>query len=418
MKRLLSVITCVMLFSMVLMPAGLFAAEEYTYQVRVYSGRQGTIDGGEMASYEGADETYRVNFNGSTVTLVGDDGQKASYAVENLDNSKYYVKGLREAGKDNGEIRGSFPIDKDMDYVLAYGMLGDSVDYTIRYVDANGNALLDDQTYFGNVGDRPVVAYQYIDGYQPQAYNITRTLTANPEENVLTFTYTPIPEPENTVNTTINTTTTTIPSTTGTGTTGGTTGGTAGGTVAPSTTGGTAQTNTAAGNTGTTGTAANANTNRSTGTGTATTGTGGTTANTPSTTGGTGGTAATTPSTTGGGTAGTGGAAATTPTTPSTTTPSTAGGTGGTAGGGQTTTPTQPTTPSQPEEIQDQDVPMASPGTQGKSNSGSSTPKTVEEPEEEGFNFDDVIVWIILAVVLLAAAATGGVIYWRKKKGY
>ena len=415
MKRLLSVITCVMLFSMVLMPAGLFAAEEYTYQVRVYSGRQGTIDGGEMTSYEGADETYRVNFNGSTVTLVGDDGQKASYAVENLDNSKYYVKGLREAGKDNGEIRGSFPIDKDMDYVLAYGMLGDSVDYTIRYVDANGNALLDDQTYFGNVGDRPVVAYQYIDGYQPQAYNITRTLTANPEENVLTFTYTPIPEPENTVNTTINTTTTTIPSNTG-GTTNTNANTNTGNTVAPSQNAGTQTTTNNAG----TGTATNTNRNAGATTNTPSTtgggtGTAGNAATTPSTTGGT---AATTPSTTGGGTAGTGGAAATTPTTPSTTTPSTAGGTGGTAGGGQTTTPTQPTTPSQPEEIQDQDVPMASPGTQGKSNSGSSTPKTVEEPEEEGFNFDDVIVWIILAVVLLAAAATGGVIYWRKKKGY
>ena len=287
MKRILSILICTFLLSMTVFPLCSLAEEPYYYRVRVYSGEQGVIDGQESVTYENLDESYRVNFNvGGTVSIAQIvDGKQMKpvkeYQVTDIDASKYYIKGLREAGKDNTEILASHPIKQDMDYVIAYGMLGDSVDYTIRYVDANGNALLDDQTYYGNVGDRPVVAYQYIDGYQPQAYNITRTLTANPEENVLTFTYTPIPEPENTVNTTINTTTTTIPSTTGTGTTGGTTGGTAGGTVAPSTTGGTAQTNTAAGNTGTTGTAANANTNRSTGTGTATTGTGGTTATTP-----------------------------------------------------------------------------------------------------------------------------------------
>jgi hypothetical protein len=406
---------------MTVFPLCSLAEEPYYYRVRVYSGEQGVIDGQESVTYENLDESYRVNFNvGGTVSIAQIvDGKQMKpvkeYQVTDIDASKYYIKGLREAGKDNTEILASHPIKQDMDYVIAYGMLGDSVDYTIRYVDANGNALLDDQTYYGNVGDRPVVAYQYIDGYQPQAYNITRTLTANPEENVLTFTYTPIPEPENTVNTTINTTTTTIPSNTG-GTTNTNANTNTGNTVAPSQNAGTQTTTNNAG----TGTATNTNRNAGATTNTPSTtgggtGTAGNAATTPSTTGGT---AATTPSTTGGGTAGTGGAAATTPTTPSTTTPSTAGGTGGTAGGGQTTTPTQPTTPSQPEEIQDQDVPMASPGTQGKSNSGSSTPKTVEEPEEEGFNFDDVIVWIILAVVLLAAAATGGVIYWRKRKGY
>ena len=29
---------------------------------------------------------------------------------------------------------------------------------------------------YGNVGDKPVVAYKYIDSYIPQAYALTKTL--------------------------------------------------------------------------------------------------------------------------------------------------------------------------------------------------------------------------------------------------
>ena len=58
--------------------------------------------------------------------------------------------------------------------------------------------------------DRPVIAYQYIEGYQPQAYNLTKTLSKDPAENVFTFIYSPLPE--NTVYT--NTTTTVVSGTT------------------------------------------------------------------------------------------------------------------------------------------------------------------------------------------------------------
>ena len=37
--------------------------------------------------------------------------------------------------------------------------------YTVNYVDENGNELAPSRTYYGNVGDRPVVAYLYMDGY-------------------------------------------------------------------------------------------------------------------------------------------------------------------------------------------------------------------------------------------------------------
>ncbi len=64
----------------------------------------------------------RVSFNLSSVTLH--------------DNSKYYVKGIRESGRDNNTLGlVSFKVDRDLDFVVAYGLLGDAVAYTINYVD-------------------------------------------------------------------------------------------------------------------------------------------------------------------------------------------------------------------------------------------------------------------------------------------
>ena len=39
-----------------------------------------------------------------------------------------------------------------------------------------------------------MVAYHYIEGYQPQAYNLTKTLSKNEAETVFTFVYEPVPE--------------------------------------------------------------------------------------------------------------------------------------------------------------------------------------------------------------------------------
>ena len=61
-----------------------------------------------------------------------------------------------------------------------------------------GTPLLESQTFYGAVGDRPVVAFQYVDGYQPQAYNLTGTLSSNEAENVFTFTYTETEAPAGT----------------------------------------------------------------------------------------------------------------------------------------------------------------------------------------------------------------------------
>jgi predicted nucleic acid-binding Zn ribbon protein len=161
------------------MLSGLAVGSGYTYTVRFYSGQQGTFGGSEVVTYENLNYGDRVTFRQSSVTLK--------------DGSKYYVKGIRESGKDNNTAAAtSFVVTGDQDYVVAYGILGSAVAYTVQYQDANGTTLAEPETYYGNVGDKPVIAYLYIEGYQPQAYNLTKTLSEDASENLFTFVYTPV----------------------------------------------------------------------------------------------------------------------------------------------------------------------------------------------------------------------------------
>ncbi len=154
-------------------------AEDYTYTVRFYSGRQGTFGGEEVLVFDGLHYGERVSFRVQMVTLV--------------DESKYYIKGIRESGKDNNTVGlTSFLVTKDQDYTVAYGILGESVAYTINYRDPQGVSIAPSETYYGNVNDKLVIAYQYVDGYEPEFYNITQTLSKNAAANVFDFIYHPV----------------------------------------------------------------------------------------------------------------------------------------------------------------------------------------------------------------------------------
>lgn len=172
----------------------------YTYTVRISAGQQGTIanagsnngriaDDGNVLICEGLPHGQQIRFNNSMVSLN--------------EGSKYYVKGIRESGKGTDEVSetGSsgrdpaFSVSRDQDYVVVYGVLTNPVQYTVNYVDdASGRELAPSESFYGNVGDHPVVAYLYIDGYQPRAYNLEKTLLEDPAENVFTFRYSPLPE--------------------------------------------------------------------------------------------------------------------------------------------------------------------------------------------------------------------------------
>lgn len=182
-KGLLTLCTC----ALVMAQTGLCTAfaekggneKEYTYTVTLYAGKEGTFaDGSSEVKITGLK-------TGDVVSFAGQIG-----GVKLKDSGKYYVKGVRESGKDNNTVSApAFTVDSDREYVVAYGIKGDMVSYTVNYQDESGNALRQSEKFYGVVGDKPVVAFQYIDGYQPQAYNLTKTLNSNEADNVFTFTY-------------------------------------------------------------------------------------------------------------------------------------------------------------------------------------------------------------------------------------
>ena len=185
--------------------------EEYKYTVTLSAGNKGLINGqekipvGEIKSLPyGDDEEITIIFS-------------TDYLTKNVQvtDDRYYVKGVRLSGRDNEEAVSNastsspvFTVTGDADYVVAYGVKGEQVKYIVQYQDANGNTLAPSQEFYGNIGDKPIVAYQYIDGYIPQALALTKTLSANEAENIFTFVYTP-GDPGEIVNTVTDTTTVT-----------------------------------------------------------------------------------------------------------------------------------------------------------------------------------------------------------------
>jgi len=201
-------LTALLVFSMMI-PGFAEDNEAYTYTIRIFGGNQGTMlegeyplvdlagnavpytaqakNGGEYIVFEDVPYGYRVSFRQSMVSIS--------------DTGKYHYLGIRESGKDNNTIATnppSFPVNQDWDFVVAYGINGDTVAYHVSYVDLDGNELAPSETYYGNVGEKPVIAYLYIAGYQPDYYNRTFTLDKDETNNYISFRYKPIvqePEP-------------------------------------------------------------------------------------------------------------------------------------------------------------------------------------------------------------------------------
>ena len=175
-------------------------ADGYTYTLRLYAGAQGTIDSSVVQRLAGSGAQVSVE-DGQVCVVSGlRYGDQVTFDIQGgvalANGSKYYRKGFRVSGEDTGASKMANPsvtVTGDMDYVVAYGIQGETVAYTVRYQDAAGNDLYPSAVYYGNVGDKPVVAYQYIEGWQPQAYNLGKTLAADASQNVFTFTYTPVP---------------------------------------------------------------------------------------------------------------------------------------------------------------------------------------------------------------------------------
>lgn len=175
-------------------PASAFS---YTYTVSFYSGAQGSFGGSgiQVRKASGNSAQTSVSTDGNKIIVSGLEygdviSCDAQGSVTLNDNSKYYVKGIRLSGRDNNTVANSaFLVSGDQDYVVAYGIPGELAEYTVNYIDSAGNKLADSRTYFGNVGDEPVIAYLYIDGYTPDSYNQTGKLVSDASKNVFNFVY-------------------------------------------------------------------------------------------------------------------------------------------------------------------------------------------------------------------------------------
>lgn len=179
-KTCLFILSAALLLSMIIGTGAL--AKGYDYTIRIYAGNQGTIDGKQEISVSvPQDSTYILDVDELNIKLT---------------NSKYYVKGLKPAGHeadaDSLIISQTIRVTEDQQYVVIYGIKKKLVSYTVRYMDANNKVLLPQATYYGLVGEKPVVSFRYVEGYQPTAYNETKTLVSKESDNVFTFRYTPV----------------------------------------------------------------------------------------------------------------------------------------------------------------------------------------------------------------------------------
>ena len=169
-----------------------FAAEDpYKYKVTVSSGSNGTVTKGsdsgaqleEMVAYDKASVANRVSIGETT----GYWGQPA--------DTRYYFKGFHISGQENPVISsGDLLIEKDTVLVATYGVVGQMVQYRVYYQDAAGATLYPTETLIGNVGDTPVVAFRYVDGFRPRDLTLSQTLDEDATLNVFTFVYDPAPQ--------------------------------------------------------------------------------------------------------------------------------------------------------------------------------------------------------------------------------
>lgn len=223
-KMIASVLVAATIFS--LSAGTAFAAEDsvktikrsdaYTNTITLYAGGHGEFQKPSIAGVADENISYDPekivisNLKGNEVfsvsanMVVAKDGEETTVNGVTVAGEKYYVKGFNESGRDNTKSAQSLTIDVaevgNADYVVAYGIPGNQVSYTVSYVDRSGKELLPTETFFGNVGDKPIVMYRYIEGYAPEVEAYTKTLQELSEEelaegktNGFTFVYDKVP---------------------------------------------------------------------------------------------------------------------------------------------------------------------------------------------------------------------------------
>lgn len=162
MKKIIAIIAA-MIFAILPVKA------EYQYKVTFMAGLHGTS--------KGVIQEFYVD-NGTEITLPGlPEGEGI-----------YRAKGWHVSGKEQIWVSGSYPVTEDTVFVASYGVSGDMLSYTVRYLDQAGNTLEPSETFHAKKGDKPVVAYKYIENYIPVETKAF-TFTVEYDGRVIDFIY-------------------------------------------------------------------------------------------------------------------------------------------------------------------------------------------------------------------------------------
>ena len=185
-----------------LVPSPAFA-ENRQYTERVYSGNVGTINGGSVYINDPLDYGTKIGIiqtDEEDFFIIQDENEE-KVRIPIAANGEYFVKGLKESGKE--QFSTSYEVNRDQDYVVAYGIEGKRVQYTVKYRPWGGDTeLAPDAHFYAEVGDKPVTSYIYIDGYVNYR-RTTKELTANAAENILFVYYTRPATPTSTTTTVV-----------------------------------------------------------------------------------------------------------------------------------------------------------------------------------------------------------------------
>ena len=126
------------------------AVELYNYQVTIYAGSYGLFNSVDAVIIDSSDTNSSPNIMLSedqrqlvVTNLKANDRIAIETSQITVTNEKYYAKGIKTGGRDNENeyIQRWYSVTKDNNFVVAYGIPGDQIEYTTYYVDQDGNQL-------------------------------------------------------------------------------------------------------------------------------------------------------------------------------------------------------------------------------------------------------------------------------------
>lgn len=187
MKTIKKLLALIMIFGSLSL-SSLTASAGYKYHVTVYAGSHGTI------TYQGESGLDKVELDVEPGQLFNPNVFEVVPKKNSEDDPDYVFICFQISGIEERSSLAAMPINEDMTFVATYGVKSKLIEFKVYYQDEDGNELRGYKTYHGHAGERPVVAFEYIDGYMPTAFNLAGiTLSDDPNaDNSFTFIYKPV----------------------------------------------------------------------------------------------------------------------------------------------------------------------------------------------------------------------------------